>query len=96
MAYVKHAVPSNAWILVANNKTTASFYNIGSFPIFITFTAANVNPVAETVGMVIDMTGGSGGVSKRLFTDLTTVATPAYMWARSAGGGGSTLVIETN
>jgi hypothetical protein len=93
MAYTKFSVPSNAWVLVANNKTTASFYNVGSFPIYLTFTAVNVNPVAETVGLYLDTNGGR---DKATFTNLTTVATPTYMWARSAGGKGSTLVIETN
>lgn len=93
MAYTKYNLTSSAWTLVANNKTAGSFYNIGSFPIFITFTAANVNPVAETVGMYLDTNDGR---DKATFTNLTHVATPTYMWAKSAGGKGSTLIIETN
>lgn len=93
MAYTKYNLTSSAWTLVANNKTAASFYNVGSFPAYITFTATNVNPVAETVGMYLDTNGGR---DKAVFTTLTHVATPTYMWARSAGGKGTTLVIETN
>ena len=93
MAYTKYNLTSSAWTLVANNKTSASFYNVGSYPIYVTFTSTNVNPAAETVGMYIDTNGGR---DKATFTGLTHVATPTYMWARSAGGKGSTLVIETN
>lgn len=96
MAYTKYSVPSDEWTLVANNKTTISIFNVGSYMAYLAFTASNVAP-AETIGMPLDVfPSGSGGLIKQTITNLTTVATPNYVWARSAGGQGTTVIVETN
>lgn len=96
MAYIKYSVSSDEWTLVANNKNTISIFNIGSYVAYLAFTATNVAPT-ETIGMPLDIfPSGSGGLIKQSTTNLTTVATPNYVWARSAGGQGTTIIIETN
>lgn len=96
MAFVKTQITSDTWTLVANNKTSLSAFNIGQFLIYLAFTSTNTPPV-ETVGMPLDVFSGTGtGLTKQTITNLSHVGSAAYVWARSAGAGGGTILVETN
>jgi hypothetical protein len=90
MAYIKIDINSQDWTLIGDNINEITFQNVSQFGVYINFTAANTAPIDE-VGLVY---GPWQGELKKTLTDMTSVATPAYVWAKAISKSGRVIVEE--
>lgn len=90
MAFTKTALTNDTWTLVGNNVTNITFQNVGDLPLYINFSATNTAP-SDTVGLLY---GPTQGEMKKDVTELTTVSTPNYVFAR-AKSEQAHIIVET-
>lgn len=80
MAQATYTINSADWTLIGNNVTSITFQNLGQYPIYINFNSS-ATPPAETSGLIY---WPRTGEVKKNNADLTYVASPNYVFARSA------------
>jgi hypothetical protein len=90
MAYTKIEIDSQDWTLIGDNISTITFQNVSQFGVYINFTSSNTAPT-DDVGLVY---GPFLGELKKELTNMTAVATPAYVWAKSISNSGKIIVEE--
>lgn len=90
MAFVKIPVNKDDWTLIGESVSTITFQNVGQYPVYINFTNGNTAPT-DTVGLVY---GPREGELKKTLTDMTTVATPDHVWAKSVSYTGNVIAEE--
>lgn len=91
MAFTKIQLTTSAWTKIGDNVTSISFQNASTFNMYVAYTAADVAPT-ETIGVVYPRNNGE---LKQTVTDLTHVASAAYVWARPVSGSGGSVLVET-
>lgn len=91
MAFSTISLPANTWTKIGDNVTDMSFENVGQWPIYINFTAADSEPTEE-IGLVYP---SITGVNKKTLSDLTYTASAAYVWAKPLGGKTGKVVVES-
>lgn len=82
---------TTAWTKIGDNVSDISFQVQSSFDVYVYFTSADSEP-SETIGFRY---ARGEKVIKTPLTDLTYVASPAYVWAKSVAGSGGGIIVET-
>jgi hypothetical protein len=90
MNYTKTAV-GTTWTKIASSATNISFQNLTSYPIMITCTEADVAPAESVTGIHYNTFQGE---TKKPLSELSYLAAPAYVWAKSAAGRDSVVAVE--
>jgi hypothetical protein len=90
MAYNKKNLNKDTWTLIANNVTSVTFQNTSQFPFYVNFTA-NTTPPVGLYGLVY---GPWQGELRKTTTDMTTVSSPNYVWAKSISSNTAVIVEE--
>jgi hypothetical protein len=91
MAYAKIPVTKDEWTLIIDGAPEVTFQNAGQFGVYINFTSdANTAPTDE-VGLVY---GPWQGELRKDVVELTNVASPVYVWAKSIANNGN-VIVET-
>ena len=92
MAYTNISVPAGTWTKIIDNKSSATFQNVGQVTMMVVYTATDSAPADDAVGLEY---GTRQGEIKKDLEDLTYVASPLYAWARPITGNTTTARIET-
>jgi uncharacterized protein YegL len=91
MAYVKKQLNKDNWSLIANNVTVVTFQNSSQYPFYVNFTSAANTAPTDVFGLVY---GPWQGELKKTVTEMTSVATPTHVWAKSISTNGAVIVEE--
>lgn len=89
MPYFKIPINKDNWTLIANNVTSVTFQNASQYPFYVNFSAAANTVPSDSFGLVY---GPWQGEMKKAVTDMTSVVTPNYVWAKSISSNGSVIV----
>lgn len=89
MAYVKIAINKESWTKIANNVTTITFQNASQYPFYVNFTSAANTAPTDLYGLVY---GPWQGEMKKAVTEMTTVSSPNFVWAKSISSNGNVIV----
>lgn len=91
MAYTNISVPAGTWTKIIDNKSTASFQNVGQVTVMILYTSTDYAPADDSLGLEY---GTRQGEIKRELEDLTFVEDPLYAWAKPVTGNATTVRVE--
>lgn len=92
MAYSTVSVPAGTWTKIIDNKSSATFQNVGQVTMMVVYTSADSAPADDSLGLEY---GTRQGEIKRDLEDLTFVVNPLYAWAKPVTGNDTTVRVET-